>query len=426
MNGQKLFFFLAINLFGIALLRAQHPVKLEELFEKAISQGTSANQSQLINQVLAINQANANANYLPKLSINGAASYQTDVTSFKVPIPGIEILPPFKDQYKVTLDLQQNIYDGGSTTALKKFNAANTKVELAKVEHENTQLKEAIAQLYYSAALLDRQKENIEALRRQVVLKIERSEELLKMGTTTKLALQQLQTKILELDQQLMDLKFKKNGIISGINLLTGLSLVEDTSFEMASTVDYAPLSNITRSELKLFQAQQELLSNSTKLIKSKYAPKLFLIGTLGYGRPGLNFLARDFDTYGILGLNLKIPIDHFYAKGMSNELRLNEIQNLRINEQIEQFTTAQNVKLTSQENEIFRLQSAIVTDTEIIKMKTEMLVVIEDQFTNGIITQREYLEELEQVTLSKNSLALHEVQLAQAIIQYQLFLGTL
>ncbi len=426
MNGQKLFFFLAINLFGIALLRAQHPVKLEELFEKAISQGTSANQSQLINQALAINQKNANANYLPKLSINGAASYQTDVTSFKVPIPGIEILPPFKDQYKVTLDLQQNIYDGGSTTALKKFNSANSKVELAKVEHENTQLKEAIAQLYYSAALIDRQKENIEALKRQVTLKIERFEDLLQLGTTTKLALQQLQTKIMELDQQLFDLKFKKNGIISGINLLTGLSLTEEVNFEIISMDDFSPSTNLSRTELKLLQAQQALLSNSTNLIKSKYAPKLALVGTLGYGRPGLNFLARDFDTYGILGLNLKIPIEHFYTKGMSNELRLNDIQNLRINEQIEQFTTAQNVKLTSQENEIFRLQSAIVTDTEIIKMKTEMLVVIEDQFTNGIITQREYLEELEQVTLSKNSLALHEVQLAQAIIQYQLFLGTL
>ncbi|MFZ1788004.1 MAG: TolC family protein, partial [Saprospiraceae bacterium] len=287
-------------------------------------------------------------------------------------------------------------------------------------------LKEAIAQLYYSAALLDRQKENMEALKRQVVLKIERSEELLKMGTTTKLALQQLQTKILELDQQLMDLKFKKNGFISGINLLTGLSLTEDAAFDVASLEVYAPSSNINRSELKLFQAQKELLSNSTNLIKSKYAPKLSLIGTLGYGRPGLNFLARDFDTYAILGINLKIPIDHFYTKGMSNELRLNDIQNLRITEQIDQFTTAQNVKLSSQENEIYRLKSAIITDTEIIKMKSEMLVVIEDQFANGIITQREYLEELEQVTMAKNTLALHEVQLAQAIIQYQLLLGTL
>lgn len=426
MNGQKIFFLLTLTLFSVNPLKAQQHFNIEELFEKAISHGTSMNQSQLIKQALSINQENANANYLPKLSINGAASYQTDVTSFKVPIPGIEILPPFKDQYKVTLDLQQNIYDGGSTAALKKFNAANTKVELAKVENENTQLKEAIAQLYYSAALLDRQKENMEALKRQVVLKIERSEELLKMGTTTKLALQQLQTKILELDQQLMDLKFKKNGFISGINLLTGLSLTEDAAFDVASLEVYAPSSNINRSELKLFQAQKELLSNSTNLIKSKYAPKLSLIGTLGYGRPGLNFLARDFDTYAILGINLKIPIDHFYTKGMSNELRLNDIQNLRITEQIDQFTTAQNVKLSSQENEIYRLKSAIITDTEIIKMKSEMLVVIEDQFANGIITQREYLEELEQVTMAKNTLALHEVQLAQAIIQYQLLLGTL
>ncbi len=426
MNSQKIFLFLAMSLFSIASLKAQQPAKLEELFEKAISHGTSVNQSQLINQALSINQENANTNYLPKLSINGAASYQTDVTSFKVPIPGIEILPPFKDQYKVTLDLQQNIYDGGSTTALKKFNAANSKVELAKVEHENTQLKEAIAQLYYSAALIDRQKENIEALKRQVTLKIERSEDLLQLGTTTKLALQQLQTKIMELDQQLLDLKFKKNGIISGINLLTGLSLTEEVNFEINSIADFSPSTNLSRTELKLLQAQQALLSNSTNLIKSKYAPKLALVGTLGYGRPGLNFLARDFDTYGIIGLNLKIPIDHFYTRGMKNELRLNDIQHMRIDEQLEQFTTTQKVKLSAQENEIYRLRSAIVTDEAIVKMKSDMLVVIEDQFTNGIITQREYLEELEQVTMAKNTAALHEVQLAQAIIQYQLLLGTL
>jgi len=45
--------------------------------------------------------------------VNGQATYQSDVTSIPVKIPGMNIEAPSKDQYKLTAELSQILYDGG-------------------------------------------------------------------------------------------------------------------------------------------------------------------------------------------------------------------------------------------------------------------------------------------------------------------------
>ena len=53
----------------------------------------------------------------PQFNLNGQATYQSEVTKVSIPIPGITIPSPSKDQYKVYLDVKQTIYDGGAVEA---------------------------------------------------------------------------------------------------------------------------------------------------------------------------------------------------------------------------------------------------------------------------------------------------------------------
>ena len=100
---------------------------------------------------------NIKKNYLPQLNLNAQATYQSDVTSIpldfsqiKVEIPNQPISPSItapdmpevaKDQYKVSLDINQVIYDGGFTKNQKKIEKINLLINNQNVDVELYSLK---------------------------------------------------------------------------------------------------------------------------------------------------------------------------------------------------------------------------------------------------------------------------------------------
>ena len=105
---------------------------------------------------------------MPQFSINGQASYQSAVTEVDVPIPGLEIDAPEKDQYKLTADINQLIYDGGATKQQKSFQQLNAAVEQQQVEVELFKLKERINQVYLGILYLDEQIKQVELVRQDL------------------------------------------------------------------------------------------------------------------------------------------------------------------------------------------------------------------------------------------------------------------
>ena len=85
----------------------------------------------------------------PQLDFSAQATYQSDVTSIPVMIPGSTIEPPNKDQYKTTISLSQLIYDGGLIDASVAIKNAGLKTQQKQVEVNLYQLKEQINQLYF-------------------------------------------------------------------------------------------------------------------------------------------------------------------------------------------------------------------------------------------------------------------------------------
>src|SRR5262249_31783675 len=91
-------------------------------------------QKNLVARTADITIANLSKGYLPQLSINGQASYQSAVTDIDVPIPGFDFEAPAKDQYKFTADVDQLIYDGGATKHQKTMQRLNAVSEQQQLE----------------------------------------------------------------------------------------------------------------------------------------------------------------------------------------------------------------------------------------------------------------------------------------------------
>ncbi len=397
---------------------------LNECIAKAVSNSSSTKlKPSVVAELDQKNQVNALTN-LPKIALNGAATYQTAVTSLPIKLPNVNVPTPQKDQYKVTLDLQQNLYDGGLSKANTKVNQAAFQVDIAQIENENYLLVEHVTNLFYTIALAQKQIANTEYLESQLKSKITKAENNFKQGTASKSDVLQLKSSLLELTQVKKELRHNIQGTIDALSIWIGEALTptfQPIDIEKVTLSTEAP---IQRTELKLINAKKESIMANKSSLNAKYAPKISMFATGGYGRPGLNFLSNAFDFYGMGGINLKIPLEHFVLKSITKEKTLLDFQLNKLESQYEQIENKHKSLLALKSQEIQKLEENLLSDLELINFKTALKEIMDTRYNEGIVTTTEYTDAVQAELLAKNNLALHEVQLAFAKTQYNQLKG--
>ncbi|WP_462237906.1 TolC family protein [Ferruginibacter sp.] len=143
----------------------KQPLSLSKAYELAQQNYPLVKQRDLVKQTVGINIDNLSKGFLPQFNLSGQASYQSDVTQVNIPIPGISITPPSKDQYKVIADVNQLIYDGGIIKQQRNIQQLNDKAEQQKIEVELYKLKERINQLFLGVLFLDEQLKQVELIK---------------------------------------------------------------------------------------------------------------------------------------------------------------------------------------------------------------------------------------------------------------------
>ena len=129
-------------------------LKLDYCYERAYEKYPLAEQKILYESSTDLKIKNLDKNYLPKISISGQSSYQSDVTEIDIGTPLFTVPEMSKDQYKIYLNVNQLIYDGGSTSSLKEIERCQLIANNQKIEVELYELKEKINGLYFSILLL--------------------------------------------------------------------------------------------------------------------------------------------------------------------------------------------------------------------------------------------------------------------------------
>lgn len=393
---------------------AQTPLSLEECYRQAETHSPQAGQTRLIQEATDLQIKLLNRNYMPQSRLNGQAIWQSDVTSIPISLPNFEISPPPKDQYKLTLDVTQTIWDGGVTEKQKLVALANQQVEQQRVIVDLYQIREQVSNLYFGALFAERQLRNFEILQKELDAKLLKTKASVQNGVAIRSNVLSLQARILEIEQQLLETQKRRTSALEGLSLLTGTNIDVNTALQTPTT-QLVNGTEITRPELRLFDAQKQNLSVNEQLIKAKNLPKLSAFATGGYGRPGLNFLATQFKTYFIGGLQLQIPLTHLYTNNQGLEIQQLRVNQQRIDRQRESFLLATQVRLASQRQEVNRLQALVESDRKLIDIRGSIRKASESQLNNGIITASDYLTELDNEDTARQNLILHEIQLLQA-----------
>lgn len=403
---------------------AQSPISslnLEQAYQLARANYPLIKQKDLINKSAFLTIENINTAYLPQLSVNGQASYQSDVTSIKIPIAGATIAPLSKDQYKFWAELNQLIYDGGIVKNQKELQERSSLVDDQKLEVELYKLKDRINQLYLGVLLLDAQLTQAKLASENIQIGLKTVSAQLANGTVFKSAALVLDAQLLQTEQRIVELRSNKRTLLQVLGLFLHQPVSETVKLEKPLVSNLTD-TIITRPEIKLYAYQDSFWRVQNQMISSKSTPKLSLFAQGGYGRPGLNMLNNDFALFGIGGVRLNWSLSNLYTHKREHEVvalnqKMNEVQ-----KEVFVFNTV--TQLSQQMEEIKKLQELSNIDEKIVIVRTNITAASKAQLDNGVINSNDYLREINAEDQTRNSYILHQIQLLQAKINYQTIKG--
>ena len=127
-----------------AIAQERPVLTLDSCHSMAVEHNPLTKQRNLYEEAFRLQSKSIGSNYLPQTTLYALASWQSEVTGFPVSLPGIEIPAVSNDNYKIYLDVNQLIWDGGSVRRQKELEASSMQIDLAGVDAENYRLKESI------------------------------------------------------------------------------------------------------------------------------------------------------------------------------------------------------------------------------------------------------------------------------------------
>ena len=410
MKIKIVFFLLFAGLFS-----AQETLTLEQCYQLARENYPLIKKQELIKKAEQYTTENALKGWLPQVNITAQATYQNDVTQFPVKLPNVNVEPLSKDQYKVFADVSQTIYDGGNIRNQKILAKIQSEVQTIQTEVELDKLKERINQLYFGILQTNKQWTQLQFTKLDIKEGIKKAEAQLKNGVIFRSNLDVLKAELVKIEQKEIELQAIKQNFVQMLSYFIKKNIDENTQLETPEKILLTKNNN--RSELKLFDAQKQLLETQRKIINTKNTPKLGAFFQGGYGKPGFNMLKNEFDIFYIGGIRLNIPISGFYTQ--KNDLALLENQSQEIEIQRENFLFNQNFTEIQQKNDLDKIQNLIDKDDELITLRKSIKKASLAQLENGVITTNDYLREVtaeEQAILTKIT---HEIQ--YLLTQYNL-----
>jgi outer membrane protein TolC len=394
-------------------LSAHAQITLDSCQQKARENYPLIKRYGLIEQSKQYNLSNAAKGYLPQLQVNAKATYQSDVVSLPLELPGVSVPSLPKEQYQAVVDLSQTLWDGGMIRSQKQVIQANSEIESRQLEVEIYALEERVNQLYFGILLFDKRLEQnlllweeLERNRRTIVNYVQN-------GIASSTDLDAVRVEQLNTEQARIQLLSTRSAYVKMLSLMIGEAI--DSASVFTQPEEIAPVTaEINRPELQLFDAQKELFNSQKSVIKSGYMPKLGLFLQGGLGRPGLNMLSSKIEPFYIGGIRLNWNFSSLYTQ--KNDLHKIEINKNTVDTQRELFLY--NIRLTEnrQNADITRIRNLMKQDDEIIALRKNIRIATESKVANGTGTVLDLMREMMQEDVARQNKAAHEIDLLTAI----------
>ena len=401
-------------------LSAQAQLTLEQCYELARQNYPAIKQYALVEQSRDFTLQNAAKGWLPQVSVNGRASYQSTVTRLPIDVSqfGIDYKGLSKDQYDAHVMVNQPIYDGGVITANKNIQKAQTDVQTAQLDVTMYSIRERVNQLFFSVLLIDEQLAQNQLLQDDLKLGLNTVSAMMKGGIANQTDVDNVKVEQIKARQQEHSLRTARHTYLTMLGSFINLSLDANTQLEKPADPGFKSQGSDpnNRPELAMYDSQNRLLDARLKALDASLMPKVgaFLQG--GVGNPGLNMLKNGWDTYYRIGATISWNIGSFYTRKNDQQLIANERQQITANRETFLFNNRLQQQQTN--GQIENLRQQVNEDEEIIQLREGIRNKSEKRVQNGIETVNEMLRDINAVGEARQQKAIHEVQLLQEIYE--------
>ncbi len=377
--------------------------------------------AQIKKEISDLQKENSHTGYLPRVLLNGQATYQSDVTGIGLALPNISIPAVSKDQYKAYAEIRQTIWDGGLAYAGTQLEEAVLQNDLNRLEVEIYKLNEQVSQAFFTILAVDKQKEVLAAQKIVLSEKLKSIQSGVKNQVVEKSAALLVKAEIFNIEQNEIELAAAKKTALRILVILTGKSFEENSIFHYGKE-DIKNIYLYTRPEYALFSAQKTQLEKESELIQKSRNPILFGFGQAGYGRPALNMLSDKFDTYCLVGAG--ISWNAFDWKKTARQKQVISLQQQIIDHQEKTFNQNLQILLAQQNEQIKKFEKLLETDIEMVSLQSEIAQISASKLENETITMADYIQDLQSETIAKLNYELHKIGLNEAMEKYSLIKG--
>lgn len=401
--------FLLLFLFILSSGAFSQQFTLEEAWSLASKNYPLIKKADLIRQSTQFSLKNAGMAYLPQFSVNGQASYQSEVTKIPVAMPSIKEMS--KDQYRIAGEVSQLIYDGGVIAAQKEMLKATEAMQLQNVEVSMQSVKERVNDVYFGILLFDEQLAQLRLRRSSLEAALRKAEAAYNNGVSFKSNVNELKAEMLGQDMSVIEIKAEQRAYKDMLSQFTGKPVDDNVVFEKpVSLPDYTA---INRPELKLLDLQKNVYEAEKKKLQSDWMPKVSAFAQGGYGRPGLNMLSNNFEPFAIGGIRFNFPLNNIYT--WKNSFKTVELNQRQLEADRETFLLNTNATLQKQLRDQQKYQSLIQEDDKVIALRGEITKAAQAQLENNVITVSEYITKLNAEYLARQMKNLHQLQFLKA-----------
>ena len=193
-----------------------HGQTLEECQQAAEKNYPQIRQYGLIEKTTQLTVSNIQKGWLPQVSASAQATYQSDVTAWPDEMKtmmsgmGIDMKGLKKDQYRVGIDVQQTIFDGGVIGSQKRIAREQGKVQTAQNEVNIYHVRKRVNEMYFGLLLIDEQIKLNNDLQTLLAGNERKLESMTKRGTAAESDLQNVKAERLNAVQKGTELASQK------------------------------------------------------------------------------------------------------------------------------------------------------------------------------------------------------------------------
>lgn len=389
---------------------------LEECQQAAEKNYPIIKQYGLIAQTTELTVKNIQKGWLPQITASAQATYQSDVVSWPESMQrmyqhmGLNMKGLTKDQYKIGVDLQQIIYDGGAIGSQRSIARQEGKVQEAQTEANLYQVRKRVNEMYFSLLLLNEQIRLNDDVKALLLSSEKKLAAMVKGGTAATSDFDNVKAERLSVAQQNESLKSQRQMLQRMLSVFCG---IEVSNPEKPAAVE-ASVSASNRPEIRLFNNQLKLTEVQEKALDTKLRPTLGLYAQGYYGYPGLNMfedmISRKWSLNGIVGIKLSWNIGALYTH--KNDKAKLKAQRELIENAREVFLFNNNLEQIQQTENVSRYRTMMQGDDEIIALRTNVRKAAESKLAHGIIDVNSLLREINNENAAKTQQAIHEIDM--------------